>query len=235
MSKRVLILAIGCSLHPWGKMFQTSRETWDAKDVDGVQTVFYFGNPVQPDTLNAIYFPIREDYYTMGHKLLRAFEWALKNREFDYIARVNSSCFVDKKELIKHVQTLPDENVFAGSIVAASETNPAWIWGGGQFVISRDVVQKIVDNQHTWDHAIMEDVAISRCVAGLGIPFTNGPSCTIDQQLKGWRYICYNHPGGAFLCRDLQLVPDNFFYRVKQDLNRDRDEFIMRGLHKLIG
>ena len=81
--KKVLILAIGCSVPPWKVMRKTSAETWDSINVTGVETVFYYGNPVMPNTSTEIYFPVTESYYTMGEKMLLAFDWALKNKEFD--------------------------------------------------------------------------------------------------------------------------------------------------------
>ena len=115
--KTCLILVIGCDLEPWRVMAETSQQTWDSVDVKGTETIYYFGRPVKDNTDKAIYFDIEEDYYSMFEKMLCAFEWALQNKEFDFVARVNSSCYCDKKKLIEYVQTLPDENVLAGGFV----------------------------------------------------------------------------------------------------------------------
>jgi hypothetical protein len=233
--KRVLILAIGAQLPPWDKMFQTSLETWDSISVDGVDTLFYFGNPVKENTDNAIYFPVEEHYNTMGVKMLSAFDWVLKNKEFDYIARINSSCYVDKKELIKHIQTLPDKNVFSGGAVQKNELDD-YLWGGLQWIISKDVIQKFFDNKDKYNHSLMEDVALSYLAKDIGIPFHKGIGCAIDKIENGWRLISYGG-GESFEFKDFSEIKNKYphhFYRCKQDLDRNVDEYVMNELNKIL-
>lgn len=212
-------------------MFNTSLETWDLIEVNGVETVFYFGNPLKQNTEKAIYFPVDESYATMGHKMLRAFEWALDNKDFDYIARVNSSCFVDKKELIKHIQGLPDKGVFQGLIVPEGE-RPSWIWGGGQLILSKDVIEAVVENQVLWNHSLIEDVALSDIVSELGFNFRDGVACSIDQKENHYSYTCYKTE--SFDSDKIVKAEGQFFYRVKQDRDRNLDEKIMRELYNQI-
>lgn len=212
-------------------MHQTSRETWDSVHIDGVETVFYFGEPIRENTDKEVYFPIKEGYNTMGHKLLAAFDWALKNREFDYIARVNSSCYVNKSELLRHVQDQPSNNLFAGAIVKGERE---WLWGGGQFLISKDVVEKVIANRARFNHRLIEDVALSHLVSDLGIEFTDGKSCSINRNGDKWRSIGYGYDSYEFTNFDEIRKEGVFFYRVKQDLNRDQDEFVMRELFRVL-
>lgn len=232
--KKVLILAIGCDLDPWKEMFNTAQQTWDSIEVEGVETIFYFGHPVKENTDKCIYFPVEETYAKMGHKLLMALDWVLQNKEFDYIARVNSSCYVDKKELIKHVQTLPEKDLFAGLVVEASESNPLWVWGGGQFLLSKDVVQKIVDNREKWNHEVMEDIGLSFLVSDIGIPYTNGKACSIDKSGEHWTLIGYRTASINFT--NFECLKDNghFFYRCKQDHDRSQDKIIMEQLFNVL-
>lgn len=232
MDKKVLILAIGCQLSPWDKMHQTSLETWDNTSVQGVDTVFYFGQPIKTNTDTELYFNIKESYNTMGYKLLLALDWCLNNRDFDYIARVNSSCYVDKKELIKHIQSLPETNVFAGAIVKGDQ--PDWVWGGGQYIISKDVVEKIVKCKSGFNHKLIEDVALSYLVSDLGIRFTDGKSCSIDKSGNKWRSIGYGYNSYEFASFDELRKDGAFFYRCKQDLDRTQDEFVMRELYRVL-
>lgn len=229
--KSVLILAIGCNLSPWDKMFETSSLTWDSIQVDGVNTIFYFGSPKKENTDKAIYFDIKESYGTMGEKLLQALEWCLKNKSFDYIARVNSSCYVDKTALIQHVQSLPEYNYVAGIEV---EDNPKWLWGGGQYIISKDVIEKIVNNRNHWNHSLIEDKGLSDIVTKLGIQFSTGKSCTIDKADNDWRCLCYGSESYTF--KDFKEIKkgEQHFYRVKQDYDRNIDAYIMNELFKTL-
>jgi len=233
--KRVLILAIGCNVRPWDKMFDTSLETWEAVKVEGMETSFYFGNPAKHH-LKAINFDLPETYANMGRKMLSAFEWVLKDKHFDYIARVNSSCYADKKQLIKHVQDLPDKNVLSGIKIDAGNQYPfEWLWGGGQFILSRDVVERIWNSRDLWRHDLMEDVALSHIALSLGIPFTDGKACAIDKTENGWRIIQYGG-GESFEFTDFEKMKETgqHFYRVKQDLDRSRDAYLMHELYKTL-
>lgn len=232
--KTVLILVVSSQLPPYDTMIQTSRQTWDSVDVSGVETVFYCGQPFNENTEKIIYFNIPEGYSNMGYKLISAFEWALSNKQFDYVARVNSSCYVDKIRLIEYVQTLPDSNVFAGGIVTASEENPAWMWGGLQYVISKDVIEKIVDNKVYFDHTKMEDVAMSKLVTKIGVPYTSGKGCSIDKVDDGWQLTGYGTDSFQFNSFSQITNCGHHFYRVKQDYDRLMDKFVMEQLQKYL-
>jgi len=230
--KRILILVVSSQKKPYNVMAETSYATWDSVEVEGVESIFYFSQPYKPNTKKNIYFDVDEQYSTMGYKMLGAFEYALKNCEFDYIARVNSSCYVDKKELIKYVQNIPTENLFQGLIVPKSEHEPEWIWGGGQFLISKDVIEKFVANKESYNHSLIEDIGISRLANVCNIPYTNGVSCTIDKTENGWRVINYGFGENQEFESFEQFKPQgHFFYRVKCDWNRNMDTFLMNELY----
>lgn len=231
--KTVLILVVSSQLSPYKKMWQTSKETWDSIEVSGVETVFYFGQPFKENTDKEIYFDIPEGYSNMGYKLTSAFEWSLANKSFDYIARVNSSTYVHKKELLSSVQSMPDSNLFAGLKVVGGEKE--WIWGGGSFLISRDVVEKIVANKLKFNHKVMEDNGLSEIVAKIGIPFTDGRACSIDKMEHGWRCLCYGTESFDFFdFSEMVKLKGQYFVRCKQDYNRDADEMVMKELLKYL-
>lgn len=214
-------------------MIETSLNTWDSVEVEGVETIYYCGAPVKENTNKIIYFPIREDYANLGHKFLEALHWAKENKEFDYIARVNSSCYVDKKELIKHVQDLKEDAY--GLIVPASEHEPKWIWGGGQFILSKKVVDLILENKDKFNHSLMDDMAISRMLDYLGINYTEGKASSIDKLENRWRFMPYG--GGApFEFTDFNDLKNttHFFYRVKMDGQRYIDKYLMEQLFKVL-
>ncbi len=231
--KKILILVMSSQDHPYLKMIETSLNTWDSINVEGVESVFYCGNPLKENTDKIIYFPLNESYSTMGEKTLRAYEWALKNKEFDYVARVNSSCYVNKKQLIKYIQTLPDKNVFAGLEVVASDICEKWMWGGGQYIISKDVLELLVENRGMWNHNVMDDQAISFLANKLSIPYYQGKACSIDKGKDGWVCQCYGEPSIEFTdFQDMNKLDNQYFIRVKYDLDRTVDEYIMKQLYQ---
>lgn len=240
MSKKVLISVISCFDPPYGEMVKTSLNTWDSINIEGCETIFYCGAIKEKDqplyyelkSDKIVGFNIPESLFSMGFKDLAYFEWVLKNREWDYMARVNSSCFVDKKELIKYVQTLPDKEVFEGLEVVPH----GWVWGGGMFLISRDVIQLILDNKKLWNHNEMEDMAMSKLVASKGIKFRPGRACSIDNMASGIHTLMvYGHGEGCTFSNwsEFKKPDGQFFYRIKQDHNRHLEPDIMEQLKRI--
>jgi len=231
--KKVLILVLSADFAPYDKMVQTSLETWDSIEQEGSETVYYFGKSNKSNTDRFVYFPIQESLWSMGHKTIAALEWAINNKEFDYIARVHSSTYVDKKQLTKYCDQLPTENLFAG-IATKSQNGFNFLWGGGHYILSRDVVNKMVENKDKWQHFYMEDESLSLLASELGIPFYDGKSGSIDKMDEGWRCISYGGESISFTdFTDLKKL-NHHYYRVKQDLKRDVDEYVMRQLFKAL-
>lgn len=232
--KKILILVLSSDFPPYTHLMNVSQNTWDSVQVENVETIFYCSqkdNPNFVETDKVKYFDVDNTLFHMGIKNLAMFEWALKNKDFDYVARVNASCYVDKKQLVKYVDTLPTKDVFAGVIVAAE---PRWMFGGLNFVISKDVIEKIVEHKNEWDHGKMEDVSMSQLVDKIGIPFTNGTACSIDKQESDWLCLSYNADSVRFNDFSELKNTGHHYYRVKQDYDRAQDEYVMNELFKAL-
>jgi hypothetical protein len=235
--KKVLILVLSSDFAPYSKMIETSRNTWDSVNIEGSETIFYCSqkdNPTKQNTSKVLYFNVGNSLWDMGHKNIAMFERALQNKEFDYVARVNASCYVNKKALVGYVQDLPNENVFAGA-QAMSVHGYAYMWGGCQYLLSKDVIQKIVDNKEKWNHSQMEDESISLLLRELNVPFSIGYSGAIDDMEECWRCITYGNGESISFTdfRDLKKL-NHHFYRVKIDGRRHMDEFLMKELFKVL-
>jgi len=231
--KKVLILVLSSDFSPYSEMIRTSQSTWDSIGVAGCETFFYCSQNDNPGTSNhdnVMYFDVPNDLYSMGHKNLAMFEWALQNKEFDYVCRLNASHFCDKKLLVEYVQTLPETNLFAGAKVNES---PEWLWGGTGFIVSKDVIEKLVQHGNQWQHDKMEDRAISYLATELAIPFyEESKACSID--VKGDAWQCISYCGKSIDFSDFNALKElgHIIYRVKQDGHRYMDTFIMNELFK---
>ena len=231
--KKVLILVISADVHPYEEMINTSFNTWDSIQVPNTETIYYCGRSGKPDTDKVIYLPVKDGLFQMGYKTILALEWALKHKDFDYIARVNSSCYVRKDLLLEHCQTLEDKEVFEG-IITNSCYDILYAWGGAQMIYSRDIAQKIVDNKYLWNHAIIEDVSISDLVSRLGYPLQNtGNASAINKTPNGWSAFVYGKGENMEFTdfSELKKLDKQYFYRVKQDGNRPLDKIIMENLY----
>jgi len=112
------------------------------------------------------------------------------------------------------------------------------LWGGSQYIISRDVVKAFVDNGSLWDHSKMEDVSMSRLANKLNIPLdTKGCFCSLNKN-PGEIILLYYYNGesGGVTYKSISEIPPDsyqYFIRVKQDLRRWEDVEMMKELHSL--
>lgn len=208
-----------------------SRETWDSVEIPHTKTFYYCGKRYTPEQDRTIYLHLPEDFGNVPARNIWAFKEALDRFNFDYMARVNASCYVRKQQLLDAVQSLPEKNVFRG--VSTGE----FMWGGAQFIFSRDVIERMVEKPELWNQTLMEDMSLSKLAKDLGIPWdTNGSGCSINRQPPGWLCIYYENGGQGGLefsdFADMKRLPGQYFLRVKQDLKRHEDVEIMHALHK---
>ena len=231
--KKVLILVISADVHPYEEMINTSLKTWDSIEVPNCETIFYCGQSNKKDTDKVIYLPIKDGLFQMGYKTILALEWALRNKEFDYIARVNSSCYVRKDLLVDHCQALPTENLMQG-LVTESCYGIDYCWGGGQYIISRDLVKQVVTHKSLWNHKIIEDVSISDLITRIGVPLNgDGNAYSINKTDNGWSAFVYGVGENMEFTdfSDLKQLESQYFIRVKQDGNRPMDKIVMENLY----
>lgn len=228
--KTVLVLVLSADFHPYDEMINTSLSTWDSIDVDGVKSIYYCCGS-KPNTDKIIYLNIPDGLFQMGRKTLMAFEWVLNNIQFDYLARVNSSCYVRKKQLFEHCQTLP-ETIFQG-LITDSCYDIRYLWGGGQYIISRNILEDVVKNKDEWRHDIIEDVAMSDLVVRIGYNMNGqGNAYSINKVGDKWNAFVYGVGENMEFTdfKDLSKLNDHYFVRVKQDQKRNEDKIIMEKL-----
>ncbi len=213
----VLILVLSAMMKPYGDMLTTSQGTWDSVEHPQTRTLYYVG-----------------ELKNVGRRTLEAFEYSLL-QPWDYMARCHSSTYVHKKNLVDYCETQPTADVFQGLKVDCAVP---FIWGGGHFLMSRDVIERFVQNKDKWDMNLMEDNAMSGVATALGIPLSPGRSATIhlqEMKIDGAKVcLCYNCSDafGFEDWADIKKAHPSFYFRVKQDLMRHLDLEIFRKLHE---
>ena len=213
-----------------------SMETWDSEVNYQTQTLYYCGKSSEPSTDKVFYSPyLTESLEDVSPRTIEAFDKSL-DYEWDYLARPNSSCYVHKRNLVSFCETLPTENVLYGVL---SDGEKPFLWGGCQYIISRDVVERLVINKSKWKRHLMDDQSISKLADELEIPtLSKGWCASINLQPNGY-HLClvYGH-GRNFTFKTFEEVAEHakghFFFRVKQDLQRHEDVRIMRELLKYL-
>ncbi len=234
--KTVLIYVLASKKDPYRKMIDTAMATWDAEPLEGSQTMYYTGYPTAGDTDRIISFPVTDELNFVGRITLAAFTHALKHWTWDYLARPNISCYVHKRRLLDHCQNLPERGVIQG--IKALPTYHCgvlrpFLWGGGQYILSRDVVENLVGQQARWKHTLMEDVAMSELALDCGHDLGDGLMCSLNKKENdGWNLLAYGgKPGFDFTeWKEVSKADDQFYFRCKHDPDRNVDAMVMRLL-----
>jgi hypothetical protein len=160
---KILILVL--SLNDGGiysKFYDTQKKTWDSIEHDNIETYYYFGNHKCDEICEKnIFVNVDESLMNCGYKVLKAFE-LVKNFEFDFLFRTNSSSYIDKKKLYEFLSDKPKEKFYSGVI---GEINRIKYASGSGFCISRDSFNLIMENKNTWDHGLVDDVSIGKILS----------------------------------------------------------------------
>lgn len=213
---------------------RVSMDTWDSEQIEDVLTVYYHGYPHGEPNPRVLQLYMPEGYYAINAKNMMAFQESL-NWQWDYMARVNASCYVHKRRLLDHLQHLPDTGVFQCVLADPTPncgTAHKWPWGGMQFILSRDVVQNMVSNSGHLRRDIMEDAALGELVKVCGYQLDgSGLGCSINRNGGDWFTVCYGK-GENRTFTEFSDIPDHYFFRVKCDADRSMDEYVMRQLQQ---
>jgi hypothetical protein len=227
----VLIVVLSARREPWGALMDTSKATWDAEDHPQTRTLYYCGKSDQPSTDKVFYSPeLTESLEDVSPRTIEAFEKALEY-QWDFLARPNSSCYVHKRNLVKFCERLPRENMICGILTGGERS---FLWGGCQYIFSRDVIERMVAHKDKWKRNEMDDVSLTMLAQELDIPLRSNSRCaSIDMQPDG-SYLCLLYGDGHNFTftdfEDFNKAYGHFFVRVKQDLRRHEDLRIMREL-----
>jgi hypothetical protein len=160
---KILILSLGCKNDHYLPINDAARNTWLTKSPTNIKTVFlYGGKEIFYDGLNSFYVDQEEHYGLMLYKTICAFEFFLKNYEFDYIFRCNETGYFDLENMNKFIQDKPLNNFYCGIV---GELNGDLFASGSGFFISKDVVLKLVENKNSLDYNYnFEDVFLGRFI-----------------------------------------------------------------------
>lgn len=98
-------------------------------------------------------------YSLIGMKTIEAFTASIQNLDFDYIYRTNVSSYVDLTQLNEFIRNKPRSGYYAGAIGAHQGIKFA---SGCGYFLSRDVVNKVLENRDLWDHNLIDDVSLGK-------------------------------------------------------------------------
>jgi hypothetical protein len=106
-----------------------------------------------------IYTTVPDLYSLIGIKTIEAFEASINNFDFDYIYRTNVSSYIDLIKLTEFVNNKPRKGYYGGAV--GTHQGISFASGCGYF-LSRDVVNKVLENRKLWDHNLIDDVSLGK-------------------------------------------------------------------------
>jgi hypothetical protein len=114
---------------------------------------------------DSLYLPVPEARPLIGLKTIEAFKYVLKEFDFDYLFRTNTSSLVNPKKLVAYLKNTSKTGVYAGYKMK-TETNEDYASGAG-ILMSRDVISRVCDAEAQWRHGLPDDVALAALIANL--------------------------------------------------------------------
>ena len=157
-----------------------------------------------------------ELHSTIGIRTLSAFEFLLRYPEWEYVLRANVSSYIQISKLLELIERLPARNLAAGVINYFGET--PYLSGAG-YLLSRDVVARVVENGAAWKNFYLDDVALGFALADLKINLLSIERLTLSKEA------------------DLESISDselrNFVsFRCNGKSDRSQDVLIMKEIHR---
>ena len=193
------------------KFFESQNKSWNSIEIDGVDTFFLVGNNDKDEIDgNLLKTNVTESIWNCGHKTLRGFE-LLKDYDYDYLFRTNSSSYVDKHLLKKYLSDKPKDNFYSGAIGHHSGVD---FGSGCGYIISKNVVDLVLLKKEHWNHEVIDDVSLALLLNNLEI---------------------YPQPSERFdiTNNDIVSIPNNYFhYRLKTN-DREHDISNMYKIFKV--
>lgn len=157
--KKILILILSSKdiNSQTNKYFQ--EKTW----LRSLKSEYYFyrASNVSQIKNNMLYLNCSEKFEDINVKTIEAFKFVLNSCKFDYILRTNTSSFIDEEILLKFIEDKPIENFFSGYLGTSSEFPGKSFISGSAFLISKNLVNQIVQNQEKLNFELPDDVMIS--------------------------------------------------------------------------
>ena len=161
------------------------------------------------------------DVYALQRwKIMGSLTQAL-TEDFTHIYFTTASSYVRVEKLARVMHELPVSGVYAGTPLRDAISGTLFASGANQ-IMSRDVVETVVDAKERYRNDVMEDVGLGRLVSEVGVALTPLQSINVSS---------------VEAVQDLSddEVMNNFHFRTKSGLSRKRlDSAVMRALHERV-
>lgn len=222
---KILVLILGCNKEPYISMQKAQLDTWiSLKQKEDIEVFHYIGDSsnIYNDDKN-IYLNTSDIIQNVALKTLLAFKYVVDNNfNFTHIYRTNSSSYLNLELLNKYIKDAPNTNFLAGPSGYDHNFKVKFVSGSG-FVISKDLVQLLINNLEKINIRTLDDVSISEFL----VSKNNIPIVDVIR-MDAYNYEMLNTINKT-------NINNAFHFRVKSE-NGDRsfDINAMKYIHNLI-
>lgn len=158
-------------------------------------------------------------YATMKWKDLAILNHFYTQTNANYLFMTTTSSYLRPQELMSTVEQLPRTNVYAGAVAYSGATFAA----GNNRLLSRDVVEKILNARSKLRCGVIEDLALGNLCSQLGIELIELSKINISSE-------------AALESLTNQEIANEFHFRLTSGTRSNRQDVeIMRALHKRVG
>jgi hypothetical protein len=137
---------------------------------------------------------LSENWSQITNKTVGAMNFCLENFEFDFLVRANSSCLLDTRLLKDSISRNETPYAYAGPMQRGKKFVSGWC-----IILSRESVEKLVQNFEKSDSILFDDEAIGKILARTNVFPTPFPYYEIkaladyltvpSKQLTGMRFF----------------------------------------------
>jgi hypothetical protein len=186
VAKKVLVMALSGGSGPHGSNEAAQRRTWaSGAGQDPHFLVLWMkgsAQTVQLDEDRNVLVPIPEIYENLLSKTILSMNVALANFDFDFVLRTNTSTYVNRALLLKHLETLPATSVyqgFEGQWRASTQGETVPFVSGSGILLSRDCASILASSDPSPWVQVPDDVAIAEIFRSRGVPILIGDRSSV--------------------------------------------------------
>ena len=156
--------------------FQKSQsETWAGVPYSDTETFFFYGDSDENKIVgDKIYVTVNSGLWSCGLKTIESLKLINNNFDYDFLFRTNSSSYVDKQVLSDFLDGKPKRNYYAGH--SSYDQGVHYVSGSG-IILSKDLVDIIIENQNEIDGNLMDDASFAKILNSRNIYPTDVDRC----------------------------------------------------------
>jgi len=232
MNKKLIISIPSIKSEEYISLENACKQTWLNHNHKDIEHLFYFGSNEDKFKNNELYVKCNnqisktESNKFVGQhpiiieKTIKMFEFALKNYNFEFIFRTNLSSYLDLNFLLEYIDKIESRNCYMGYIGYHEQIVFA---SGAGILLSRDMVDLLVNKQNMIDQNLIDDVAFAKLFYDLKIN---------PKPLPRFTFPMHTNQDNQFFSQIKQSK--HFHFRVKtNDPTRKNDCERLKSIHKL--